>query len=212
MGEFPIDELPLARRLALSYAPARVRAQVLALLALDERLAQAVSAASEPMLAQIKLAWWRERLQEGPEHWPEGEPLLSHLGSWPGLPAQLLPMVDGWECLLADGLSDAVLRDYAEGRASAWRSIGPAEQAEAVMHSARDWALADLALHLGNESEGKRVREMIGQEKVSRLPKELRSLAVLHGLTRRALAKGSVELLDGPAAGLVALRIGLMGR
>ncbi len=212
MENFPLDDLPLVRRLALSYAPARVRAQVLAVLALDQRLSQLVRTSSEPILAQIKLAWWRERLQEGQERWPQGEPLLSLLRLWPGEPAQLVPLVDGWECLLADDLTEEVVQDYALGRASAWQALAPAGRAEAVLQAAREWALADLAFHLGGEGEGRLVCEMLDHAPLRRLPRELRSLAVLHGLTRRALAKGSHELLDGPAAGLVALRIGLLGR
>lgn len=212
MGDFPLDDLPLARRLALAYAPAMVRAQALSVLALDQRLSQIVHSSSEPMLAQIKLAWWRERLLEGPELWPQGEPLLAHLRSWRGATARLAELVDGWECLLADDLAEEVLHEYAQGRASAWQALARAEQSAVVLKSASDWALADLALHLGDGSGGALVRGLMESSPPRRLPREVRSLAVLHGLTRRALENGSRDILDGPAAGLVALRIGLLGR
>ena len=50
-------------RLALAYAPAASRGAWLGFLALDMRLAAIVRAAREPMIGQIKLAWWRERLR-----------------------------------------------------------------------------------------------------------------------------------------------------
>ncbi len=56
------ETLPTMHRLALAYAPGRTRLAWLALLALDSRLAGVLRSASEPMLAQIRLAWWRDML------------------------------------------------------------------------------------------------------------------------------------------------------
>jgi phytoene synthase len=49
---------------------------------LDVRLAGVVRGAREPMLGQLKLAWWRDRLGGDPESWPKGEPLLASLKAW----------------------------------------------------------------------------------------------------------------------------------
>ena len=93
------ETLPLPQRLALTYARRDTRASTLALLALEQRLAAILRSGGEPTLAQIKLAWWRERLGEGPAKWPDGEPLLALLRDFPGGTAQLRPVVDGWEVL-----------------------------------------------------------------------------------------------------------------
>lgn len=208
------SDLPLVQRLALTYAPARAREKVLALLILDHRFATILRQGGEPVIAQIKLAWWRERLGEDPASWPAGEPLLEAVRDWPGGAAVLVPLVDGWEALLAEDLTLSAIEEFAAGRAAAWQALAPEGYGEAAGQVARAWALADLALNLGKDSEAGAARRLAltGRSRAVRLPRSLRPLAVLHGLARRALARESGDMLDGPAAGLVALRIGLFGR
>lgn len=214
MADPASSELPLADRLALSYAPAGRRAAAQALLLLDHRLAAILRQGGEPVIAQIKLAWWRDRLSESPVAWPTGEPLLAALRQWPADPATLVPLVNGWEALLGEELTMSAIEDFAQGRALAWAALAPAGQGRAVAAVAREWALADLALNLGNEAEAGAARRLVlaGRQRGGRLPRAVRPLAVLHALSRRALERGSGELLDGPMAGLIALRIGLTGR
>jgi 15-cis-phytoene synthase len=50
--------------LALSYVPARDRAALEALFAIDSAMGEVVRTTKEPMLGPIRLAWWRERLEE----------------------------------------------------------------------------------------------------------------------------------------------------
>lgn len=50
--------------MALSYVPARDRAALQALFAIDAAMGNVVRTTSEPMLGPIRLAWWRERLEE----------------------------------------------------------------------------------------------------------------------------------------------------
>ena len=207
------DDLPLVQRLALSYAPRHMRKSVLALLTLDHRLATILRQGGEPVIAQIKLAWWRDRLGENPDAWPPGEPLLQALRGWPESPSSLVALVDGWEALLAEDLTMAGIEEFAAGRARAWQALAPAGSGEQAQQAASEWALADLALHLGEAEAGAARRLALAVKPLDiRLPRALRPLAVLRGLARRALERGSGELLDGPAAGLVALRIGLFGR
>ncbi|MCL6251975.1 hypothetical protein M3P36_13090 [Altererythrobacter sp. KTW20L] len=214
MTELDPCDLPLVQRLALSYAPARARGNELALLMLDHRLATILRQGGEPVIAQIKLAWWRERLGEHPDAWPAGEPLLEALRRWPAPLATLAPLVDGWEALLADELTLSGIEEFAAGRAAAWQALAPADQASAAGQVAREWALADLAMHLGKEGEAGAARRLVltGPSRAVRLPRALRPLAVLHRLARRAIERDSSDMLDGPGAGLVALRIGLFGR
>jgi phytoene synthase len=53
-----------ARYLCALFAPIDTRQQLFALIAFHHELAQAVDRVSEPMLAHIRLAWWREVVAE----------------------------------------------------------------------------------------------------------------------------------------------------
>ena len=67
------------KKLAFAYLPARHRAAVEALFAIDAAMGDVVRTTSEPMLGQIRLAWWRERLEEldGGQHAPAEPRLLA---------------------------------------------------------------------------------------------------------------------------------------
>ena len=84
MIEDAVSSLPLPQRLALSYAPRASRNAFAGLLALDTRFAGIVRHAREPMLAQMRLAWWRDVLAKPAAEWPTGEPLLALLAEWQG--------------------------------------------------------------------------------------------------------------------------------
>lgn len=211
-----VETLPLPQRLALAYAKRGLRAQWLGLLALDAHLANLLRQSREPMLAQMRLAWWRERLAEPVAQRPRGDPLLDLLAAWTGHEAALVALADGWEHLLAERLDGEAMRGFAAGRAAAF--AGLAELAGTVTAPAAAagtrWALADLAAHLSQSDERAAVlaaAHALPPEPVS-LPRTLRPLAVLDGLARRSLARGGAPLADGPLAGLAALRLGIAGR
>lgn len=210
-----IETLPLAQRLALAYTPANCRDDALALLALDARLAGIVRGDGEPIIAQMKLAWWRERLAQDPQDWPLGEPLLALLREGKLDVSRLEPMVDGWEALLGEVLDETVVEAFAAGRSALWQTFAGAHasQAPLVGQAAGEQAMVELALNLGTEQEAAIARELAkGQAwEKPRLPRKLRTLAILHRLSRRAVQNGSEELLDGPGALLTVLRLGFTG-
>ena len=207
-------ELSPPLQLALAWAPARARSATLALFALDTRLAGFLRRGAEPLAVQMRLAWWRETLGSPSGAWPRGDPLLDELRGWDD-PEQLVALVDGWEGLLADEFDKAAIKGFALGREKAWsalaRQVG-APQAE-PRQAARTWALADLAANLSTVEERERVVHEAGSMAFD-LPREraLRPLVVLAGLGRRALRRGGAPLLDGRAAALLALRLGMFGR
>ena len=205
-----LDSLPAVQRLALAYAPARARGAWLGLLGLDTRLAQLVRETREPMLGQIRMAWWRERLQEPADRHPRGEPLLALLG---GTGAAFAPLVDGWEELLGEApLPRSAIAGFAEGRAQALAGLatvlGHAASADDTAHLGKRWALADLAGNLSHAEELDHVAALVRAEDVRavRLPRALRPLVVLHGLAVKDRAAGGVGGL------LTAMRLGIFGR
>jgi len=68
--------LPRDRDLVRLYWPVELRPAFNALFAIDDALGDVVTRASEPALAAIKLAWWRERLEELDEGKVPAEPRL----------------------------------------------------------------------------------------------------------------------------------------
>ncbi len=210
-----IDELPPDQRLALSYAPASIRSQTMALLVLDRRLAAIVRTAKEPLIAQIKLAWWRERLGELGGQCQLSEPLLANLQPLSGERATLASMVDGWELLLGEApLPASALLRHAQYRSAGFaalaRTAGYDEAATDAQRMAQGWALADLARHISNADEIAAVRRLIDHHEwqPARLPRVLRPLAVLHGLARRETTGNRQPILTI----LAAIRLGLLGR
>ncbi len=99
----PIDaeQFPPEQHLALAYTPAGLRPKLAALLAFDQRLARIASSGTEPALAQMRLAWWRETLTKPVPDRPQGDAVLDALGQhWTGGEAELIALVDGWEILV----------------------------------------------------------------------------------------------------------------
>lgn len=204
---------PLAR-LALAYAPRPARADWLTLLALDARLAGVVRQAREPMLGQLKLAWWRDRLSGERDALPKGEPLLARLGEWAD-PAALVGLVDGWEALLGEEPDAAMFTGFAAGRAAGIGALAArlgAGDGGAVEAAARRWALADLGLHLGDPAGQDVIRGLLPLASPARLPSAMRPLAILAGTTGRAFTRGGLAALQSPGAFATAVRIGLFGR
>ncbi len=212
MHDALLETLPLAHRLALSYAPGSNRKPVLALLALEARLSAILRQRGEAIIAQMKLAWWRDRFAEDVAQWPLGEPLLDLLRGWPGDRAVLGRLVDGWEVLLEERLDRALIQDFASSRAGAWSELGSSAADEIA---ARQYALADLALHLEPGHERSEADALLGDARAKGQPacsRKLRPLAVLRALALRARDRDSAELLDGPAAMALAFRVGIVGR
>ena len=211
-------ELPPALRLALAHAPGHSREAALVLFALDTRLAGFVRRGSEPLAAQMRLAWWRETLGEPPAGWPKGDPLLELLRGWRA-PERLVALVDGWELLLAERFDRQAITDFAGGRVQGWLALADqiGAQAAGVEPAARAWAMGDLAGNLSDPAERARVVEIARDEPLAEpfaapRMRALRPLAILGGLGRRALAKGGAPLLGGRGAALAALRLGLFAR
>lgn len=154
------------RALLLAYAPVMGRGALTALLALDDALAQLIQTTREPALGQIRLAWWRERLESLDVAAPPAEPVLQGLAN-EVLPrgvrgADLMPIVDGWEMLIGETLDGVALKQFGEGRGALFVAAGAAMGAKGdpLAQAGQGWALADLARHLGSESEAGAARTL----------------------------------------------------
>lgn len=144
------------QRLLLSAAGA-TDGRALWVFALDNECAQVARVVSEAMMAQIRLAWWRDGLlaeTPRPEHRSAVMDGLRGMAGFAEARPHLVAMIDGWEDLiLHDGTdSRAMLAAYGAGRGGGLAAALFPDRAEDAGAIGRLWALWDLAGNLGDEA------------------------------------------------------------
>jgi phytoene synthase len=186
MTDASLEILP-PTRLAIAYVPAHLRSALTLLLQMDMRFGDIVGTAGEPMIAQIKMAWWRETLTEAVDLRPKGEPLLQALAAVGGaIPLSALEaLVSAWEELLgSDEWNQAVTDTHTQLRAEAifqtyanW--VGSAQDVRPI---GRLWAIETL-----RKAFPQRIASSISTP-LAALPKgrALRPLSILHMSVRTA--------------------------
>lgn len=195
------------RALILTYAPRAGRAALVALLGLDDALARLLRTTREPAIGQIRLAWWRERLEALEAGPAPAEPVLQALAA-SGVPgASLVPIVDGWEVLIEDRLDADALARFGSGRGALFVAAGKALGAagDPLAEAGQGWALADLARHLGDPDEAAAARAialpLLDAATSARWSREGRALGAMAHLARRdlALAPGEAPPVGAPS-------------
>lgn len=209
--------LPPLSRLALAYSPAASRADWLTLLTLDARLATLIRQAREPVLAQIRLAWWRDRLQQAITERPRGEPLLARLSQWQDGGRALVALVDGWEALIGEPpLGVDAFESFVRGRIAAVAALADRIGGDPVVVNdlSRRWALADLVLHLAEPEERDAVGALLKEsaQPGGGVMRSMRPILVLERVSARAASRGSLHALTSPGALFTAIGAGLFGR
>lgn len=183
------DILDPVERLAVTYAPFFARPAWEALLFFHHRLADAARPGREPLMIQLRLSWWRDRLAEPPIAWPRGEPVLARLHAWQGETQALIGLVDGWEARTVGE----------DGGAELARAEVEAYVALARLVGERDLAsVTALASSFGDPTVS-----------LPRLSKAMRPLAILHAVAVRKAREGAAKPF---ADFLTIVRIGLLGR
>jgi 15-cis-phytoene synthase len=201
----------MLRPLVLAYAPPAVRVDLSALFDLDAALGRIVASTTEPMIGQMRLAWWHERLAAlGTEEAP-AEPILSALrdlvigGTVSG--GALAAMVEGWEALLEPmPLDPAALQIFAQKRGDGlFALVAEICQKPISIGLGAGWALVDFAMHCSDERTATKAvhlaRDYFSNTRISG-PKPLRILAQV----ARAKAKQPPEFIRQPISRLMILR------
>ena len=203
------DQSYVWAEIVLAYAGKNLRPPLQALLEFDYRLARIILSTSEPALAQIKLAWWREEIKRERKRGQTlpPDPLLAKLLlCWAAKPEGLLATIDGWEHLIGSDPDSEACAGFRQGRGDAFSALASlAGESGAGMKSAlhgQAWANADLALHFG--------RSETEQAKLPALPKRLRALAIIGGLAKRATFR-RIPMMGDRFSPLVATRLGIFG-
>lgn len=179
---------PLPRLLA-SYAGHGAQQHRL-LWAYDARLADVVRTTREPMVGQMRLAWWDEVLTDDTQIKGKGDPLVDALRANPGFLARrpgMLAMIDGWEVLLdALPLEEAALRTYAEGRGG---GLFQAMEPDAHPKAGALWVLWDLSGHIGDPVTAQRAVDL-AQQYLAAPRARSKPLRLATALARHDIARG----------------------
>ena len=209
------ENIPTEAQLALAHSRPENRERLRLFLELDSRLARIVAATTEPMLGQMRLAWWRDTLGQSVEQRPSGDAVLDGISEhWRGSEADLVRLVDGWEHLLAEPpLPESEARAFLDGRCDALLAVYT-DSGEAHRAAAWHWCCADLAAKVSLDEERALFLRLASERNaaVGTLPRNARSLSVLGALGRRALERGGRPLMEGRGASLTALRASFIGR
>ena len=184
------------KKLAFAYLPARHRAAVEALFAIDAAMGDVVRTTSEPMVGQIRLAWWRERLEEldadgaVPDE-PRLQAVKAELIARGVSGCDLAGLERGWVRLFDEFPWDVGTAEATWFRGRLLFAIGAqllARTDDAIEGAGGLWALVDAARHCSDEPS----REMLlGQARTfakglagARFPSALRPLSMLAATLR----------------------------
>jgi len=197
-------ELDADRALALTYIPSKWRPAVEALWRLDAALGAVLAGGREPLISQIKLAWWRDSLEKLDQAKPPAEPVLQ-AAARDILPlgvsgADLSELEQGWTGLLSpDPLTDEELASYAARRGALLFRLSGAilghQLSPEMERGGEAWALVDLARH-SNAADAAAAFEAARERADARVhwPSRLRPLGMLAALARRDINRGVAEL------------------
>jgi phytoene synthase len=185
-------ELSPPERLAVLYAPRAAQALWEGFLLLDRRLGDAAREGRDPLMIQLRLAWWRDRFDQPAADWPQGEPLLAVLRAWDSERPVLRGLVDGWEALIVGEDGGAELGKARVEAIRALARMSAVDAGEPVRRAAAEW--------LGLEAPG---------HPAPILPAAMRPLVILRGMALREAAGRT----GSPVGDFLAiLRLGLLGR
>lgn len=128
--------------------PRAARPAATALATLDAQLGTGLAAQREPMLGQIRIAWWREALARGTSAAP-ADPVLQALVDSDAA-AQVEPLLDAWEAVVVAPDAEAT-RNAAAARGDALfaGAAGLAGWPRVAPGAGACWGMVSLALWWG---------------------------------------------------------------
>lgn len=174
------------------YAPRAFQPLWEGFLLLDRRLADAAREGRDPLMIQLRLAWWRDRFDQPASQWPQGEPLLALLGPWDAERGALRGIVDGWEARVVGEDGGAELARARVEAVCALARLSGAKADEGVRQAAAEWLGVDVVA-----------------PRAPVVPATMRPLVILRGMAlREASGRHGGPLRDF----LTILRLGLLGR
>lgn len=209
-------ELSADRALALSYVPTRHRAAIEALFLIDAAMGDVVRTTSDPMLGQIRLAWWRERLEQlGADVAVPAEPRLRgvrrELIARGIMGSELARLERGWVAMFDAFPWDAGTAEAIWFRGRQLFAIGAElldRTDDAIEGAGGLWVLIDAARHCSDAASRTllldQARTLARSLDGVRFPSALRPLSMLAALAVRDCRSGQPFEREGSAGRLFA--------
>jgi len=186
-------ELGADLTLAVSYVPSHNRRALKALFAIDAAMGDVVRTSSEPMIGQIRLAWWRERLEELDQGKVPAEPRLQAVAD------ALIPrgisghdiagLEDGWLKMFTPFAWDLSVVEalWFRGRLLFWLGAKLLSKTNDRIEAAGGlWAVIDAARHCSDQQsrtqlleEGRKLGRGLSKAKFEPAVRPLSMLTVL---------------------------------
>ena len=182
---------------------------------LDARLGRLVATTSEPMIGQLRLAWWSEALTDESGVKGRGEPLIDAMraqGIAP--PPGLSQWLDGWEAMMGE----IDLEAYAVGRGGGvFRALAGSEDVpDWLIRAGAAWALWNLSGHtrdgnLADQAIARGREHLVSQD--AEWPVAWRPIRIAYALARHDIIRGRRAPRGlTPRLYLRLMRVALMGR
>lgn len=170
---------------------------------------------SEPLIGQIRLAWWNEALNDRSGIQGKGEPLVDEMRAANMLPPPgLAQWLDGWEALIGD--IDLEAYALGRGRGLFHALSGEAEIPDWLARAGAAWALWDFSGHASDAAMADRAVALGRQYLLTgteRWPAKWRPMRIAYGLARGDILKGRHAPSElTPRLYLRLMRVALMGR
>ena len=152
-------------RVAIGHAPPKHREALLSIFALDAALGRIVATTTEPLIGQMRLTWWHERLVGLDRGELTAEPVLAALQGvirdYDVTGLMLAELVEGWEALFEPlPLEIETLKIFAARRGNRLFDLAARVMVANISPGlGAGWALIDFAEHCSDEHTARRCWE-----------------------------------------------------
>ncbi len=154
---YEFDGISAPQRLAIAHAKPEFRDFLTLILEFDSRLKDTTIRTTEPLIGQLKLAWWRDAITAAPDSRPAGEPLFTKLraledrGQGTYAAKAMLDLLSAWECLIVNqddvmAVAEQFAFDRSAGVFGGFLNMSGFSDQEQLLVLGQSWALADIGL------------------------------------------------------------------
>lgn len=199
------------------FAPAAARETLWALYAFNHELARARETVREPMMAMIRLQWWREVVEGARRRHEVAEPLGAALDSGALRPTDLLAIIEGREMEPEDAWIDAVAATAGTLATAAGHALG-APDSEAIAAAGAAYGAAGVLRNRAVAGEtalpdlAAAGQDWLRQARAGRIPRSALAAALPAAFAARDLRRTSPVIERGLGDKLAVVSAAARGR